>query len=196
MGKDNKQIAKEAFELNDALETVYVSKDGQPFAVISDVQNYVSKFKKPEEKKYDTFTREDLKINRSKRDRNRVIDAVNAIKTATTVEAVKALTVKEIRPFVLAQAKIKLKELGFEEGQNKVADNSGELEALKEKNATLENDLKEANIATKQAERKAEAAEKAKTKAEQDLATAQKVAKEAAKEAISKASVQETEKKA
>lgn len=172
MGKDNKQIAKEAFEHNDALETVYVSKDGQPFAVISDVQNYASKFKKPEDKKYETYTREELKVKRTKRDRNRVIDAVNAIKKATTVEAVKSLTVKEIRPFVLAQAKIKLKELGFEEGQNKTPDNSGELETLKEKNATLEHDLKEANKASKQAEKKAETAEKAKTKAEADLAKA------------------------
>ena len=140
--------------------------------MISDVQNYVSKFKKPEDKKYDTFTREELKVKRSKRDLNRVIDALAAIKAATSVEEVKALLVKEIRPFVLAQAKIKLKELGVSDDQTKTAGNTEELEALKIKNESLAKELQEANDATKKADKKAEAAEKAKAKAEADLAKA------------------------
>jgi len=148
MGKTNKELAIEAFENNDALEKVYVSKDGQPFAVISDAQNYTSKFKKPEDKKLETFTRTELKVKRSKIDRNRVVDAINALKKADSVEAVNKLTEKEIRPFVLAQAKIRLKQLN-PGGASSDGSNS-ELETLKSENAQLKTDLKTADTKSKE----------------------------------------------
>lgn len=136
MGKSRKEIAVEAFENNDALNTVFVTKDNQPFGVISDAQNYASKFKTPEDRKLETFTREELKVKKVKTSTNRVVDALKAIKECKTAEEVNALTAKEIRPFVLAQAKIKLKELGV--GDAPATQDTSELDALKKQNEQLQ----------------------------------------------------------
>lgn len=176
MAKANKEIAIEAFENNDALEEVYVSKDGQPFGVLSDAQNYAQKFKKPEERKLDAFTRSELKVKQSKRDKNRVIDAVKSIKAAKNEQEVKELVAKEIRPFVLAQAKIRLKELGVSQAEANTS-NIEELEQLKTQNAKLKEANEKFAKAAKDSAKKANDAEKARKKAEGDLVKAKEAKK-------------------
>lgn len=138
MSKTRKDIAVEAFTNNDALEVVYVTKDLQPFGVISDGQNYARKFKTPEDRKLETFTRKDLKVKPQKVSKNRVVDAVKAIKKCENESEVKELIAAEIRPFVLAQAKIKLKELGVD--TEAVKTSKTELETLRAQNEQLQKD--------------------------------------------------------
>ncbi|MFL0089875.1 hypothetical protein [Tenacibaculum maritimum] len=141
-------IAEEVLKANSFINTVYVTSDHKPFAVISDAQNYASKkFDDAEARKLQIFERDVLGIVAELKKEPKVSQIVKKIKEAKTVEDVKALIEKEHRPFVLKTAEARINHLS--PNQEKVADNSKELEVLTFRHNTLQANLIQAEKAIK-----------------------------------------------